>query len=92
MAGMRKYPYQQVDVDENKTIYNIGINIYRLRMEKGLSIRLLALQAGVQERYLYKVENGELRVGIITIIRIAKALNVSVSELIGEDKAYGNEI
>lgn len=82
MAGMRKYPYEQVDVDENKIINTIGENIYRLRTEKGLSIRLLALQAGLDERQLYRIENSEQRVGILSIIKIAKALNVSVDRIV----------
>lgn len=82
MAGMRKYPYQQVEVDEHKTIVAIGDNIHRLRTSKGISIRLLALQAGLNERHLYKIENGEHKAGIIAIIRIAKALDVYIDELI----------
>lgn len=86
MAGMQKYPYEQVNIDEKKIVNTIGDNIYRLRMKKGLSIRLLALNAGLDERQLYRIENSEQKASILSVIKIAKALNIGLDELIkGED-------
>ncbi|MBQ3584511.1 MAG: helix-turn-helix transcriptional regulator [Lachnospiraceae bacterium] len=88
MNGIRKFPYQQIDVNEKRLISQIGDNIYYFRKKKKMSVRMLALTAGVEERYLYRIENGEHCASIATIYRIAKALEMDINDLIGE---IGNE-
>lgn len=84
MSGMKKYPYKQIELDEEKVIKNIQLNIYRIRTEKKISVRMLALKSGVQERYIYKLENGIHKPNIIILTRLAKALDVEISELMGD--------
>lgn len=82
MNGMRKFPFQQVEVNEEEIIANIGRNIHKARIKKNMSVRMLALQAGIQERFLYKIESGEKKAGIMTIIRLAKALDMDINDLV----------
>lgn len=82
MTGIKKFPFQQVEVDEKKILNNIGRNIHHIRTVKKESVRLLALQAGVDEKQLYRIENAQHHAGIITIFRIAKALNVNMNDLV----------
>lgn len=79
---MRKFPFQQIEVDEEEIIENIGLNIHKLRTKKNISVRMLALQAGVDERHLYRIENGERQAGIMFIIRVAKALDMDINDLV----------
>ena len=79
---MKKFPFQQIEVDEKEIITNIGMNIHNARRKKNISVRMLALQAGVEERYLYRIENGEHQAGIMTIIRVAKALDMDINDLV----------
>lgn len=79
---MRKFPFQQIEVDEKEIITNIGMNIHNARTKKNISVRMLALQAGVEERYLYRIEAGERCAKIMTIIRVAKALDMDINDLV----------
>lgn len=85
--GIKKFPFQQIEVDEEEIIANIGLNIHRARVKKNISVRMLALQAGIDERHLYRIESGEGQAGIMTIIRVAKALDMDINDLVeGEFK------
>ena len=55
-----------------------------LREQRGLSVRKLGEKAGVHFVSIVKMETGKLDPRLSTLIRIAKALNVTVSELIGD--------
>jgi transcriptional regulator with XRE-family HTH domain len=55
-----------------------------LRAQQGLSLRTLAEQSGVHYVSLARMEAGTLDPRLSSIQRVAKALGVSVSELIGE--------
>ncbi|MDE6232288.1 MAG: helix-turn-helix domain-containing protein [Lachnospiraceae bacterium] len=82
MAGKIKYAYQMVECDEKKIYSIIAENLYRIRCEKKISIRLLSLTADVNERHLYSIQNGMARASLPVLIRIAKALRVELSELL----------
>lgn len=60
----------------------LGSNIQAARAERGISQRQLALMTGTSRSYLWKIEMGAADVGIDVLIRIAKALDVPVRELI----------
>jgi len=59
-------------------------NLRSLRTTQGLSLRTLAQQSGVHFVSLAKMEAGTLDPRLSSVQRVAKALGVSVSELIGE--------
>lgn len=62
---------------------NLAKNITRLRKAKGLSQERLARLADVANNTLIKMESGENQNPTLdTLKKVAKALNVSVDELI----------
>lgn len=63
---------------------NLAKNIARLRKAKGLSQEKLARLADVANNTLIKMESGENQNPTLeTLKKVAKALEVSVGELIG---------
>lgn len=60
----------------------LGSKIQATRAERCISQRQLALMTGTSRSYLWKIEAGAADVGLDVLIRIARALDVSVSELI----------
>lgn len=63
---------------------DIGNKIHEYRTEKGISQNKLAKLAGVSQAGLSAIESSTKSPSISTVERIAKALNVSVAELMGE--------
>lgn len=62
----------------------LGLNVQRLRREKGWSQEELADQAGLHRTYVSGVERG-IRNPTITIVeKLALALGVSAGSLVGE--------
>lgn len=60
----------------------IGSRIRAERTQCGISQRKLALMTGTSRSYLWKIEIGAADVGIDVLIRIARALDVRVRDLI----------
>lgn len=66
----------------------LGLNLQRLRVEKGLAQEKLAHAAGISAYTYQKFEKGESRPGtpmnprLFTLIAIAQVLEVSISELL----------
>lgn len=58
-----------------------GENVKRIRLERQLTQERLAYSAGLTVFTVSQVELGKLRPLLSTIYQLAKALNVSVSEL-----------
>lgn len=58
----------------------------RIREEKGYSLRRLADKVGMSYVALYRLECGETDPRLETLRKLARALNVTVAELIGERK------
>jgi transcriptional regulator with XRE-family HTH domain len=62
----------------------IGVTLKRLRESKGLSQLQLAKQADVAQAYISEMEAGAKKnPGIETLRKLAKALGVPVTELLG---------
>ena len=60
----------------------LGKHVRELRVQRGMTQRLLAQQANVSERYLGQLESGDGNISIVLLRRIASALQVSLSELL----------
>ena len=61
---------------------SLGANIRAIRTEHGITQQKLALMTGVSRSYLWKIEIGTADVGIDVLIRIARALDMPVRDLI----------
>jgi transcriptional regulator with XRE-family HTH domain len=59
----------------------VGLNVQRLRRDRGLSQEELAHRAGIHQTYLSGVETGKRNPSILVLERIAKALNADVEQL-----------
>jgi len=64
-------------------LVKIGEFIRRTRKVRGLSQELLAVDAGVDRSYMGGIERGEHNLTVMTLIRIAAALDCKVSVLLG---------
>ena len=58
----------------------VGVNVQRLRRDKGLSQEELAHRAAVHQTYLSGVETGKRNPSVGVLERIAAALTVDISE------------
>jgi len=64
--------------------HEIGKNIRMIRKLNELTLDDLAKKAGFTKGYLSKVENSKKAPPVSTLLNIAKAMDVSMSELFGE--------
>lgn len=68
--------------EEKEVLRKIGERVRELRIEKGLSQFELNVDSELSKNQIGRVERGEHNVSIITLIKIAKALQVEISEII----------
>ena len=59
----------------------VGLNIRKIREDKGLSQEKLAALADLHRTYIGQVERGEKNLGLRNLEKIAKALHVNITEL-----------
>ena len=59
-----------------------GQNVQRIRKERNISQEKLAELAGLHRTYIGMIERAEKNITLCNIEKIAKALNVKISELV----------
>jgi XRE family transcriptional regulator, regulator of sulfur utilization len=59
----------------------LGLNIKVLRTKKGLAQDRLAAAAGIDRSYMGMIERGESAATIITLLKLAKALECTIAEM-----------
>lgn len=59
----------------------LALNMLRLRREYGWSQEILALEAGLDRTFIAHVERHKRNISIDNIERLARALDVAISEL-----------
>jgi transcriptional regulator with XRE-family HTH domain len=64
----------------------IGKSIKNIRKAKNITLAYLSEKADFSKGYLSKLENSKKGPPVSTLMRIAKALEVSVSEILGENE------
>lgn len=62
-------------------LLKIEMLIRQIREEKGISLNELAKKANVSKAHLSCVERNEKKASIDTLVKIAKALDVEITEL-----------
>jgi len=65
----------------DKTLTDFGRNVSRLRNDAGLSQEKLAEKADLDRTYLSGIERGVRNPGIKVVIRLARALDVTLDHL-----------
>lgn len=64
-----------------KVLISFGSRIRKLRSEKGFSQEDFAHYIGMDRTYYSSVERGKRNISLVNIHKIAKGLNLSLSEL-----------
>lgn len=72
--------------NEQKFRKILGFNIKIARLQKELSQESLAEMAGISTKHVTKIENAGVTTNIYFIYKIAKALDVTIDELVTEYK------
>jgi len=62
----------------------LGKRIKEFRMSKGITLQELADKTGLTKGYLSKIENSEKAPPVSTLINLAKALDINISNIFGE--------
>lgn len=69
---------------QDPSLIALGEAIRRIRQAKGLTQERLALLSDVDRSYLGRVERGDNNAALLTLVRIASALEVTVAEIMSE--------
>ena len=72
--------------DESKLREILALNIRIERRRKQITQEALAELAGISVKHVTKIENAQVTTSIYFVYRIAKALDVSIDELVTEYK------
>jgi transcriptional regulator with XRE-family HTH domain len=68
----------------------VGVRIRQLREQKGLSQEELGHRAGVDRTYVSSCERGRRNLSLLTLYRIAAALEVEPAALLSRDADEGS--
>lgn len=60
----------------------LGLNLKRIRTKKGISQGDIARELKVSRGFISTIENGKTNPTLATIAKLAKAISVSVNELL----------
>ena len=66
----------------NLRLKTLGFNIKVARMKQNVSQEILAEKIGVTRETISKIETGNSETSILTILDIARALNVDINEFL----------
>jgi len=69
-------------VNESEIKARFGRRLRQLREANRLSQEELAFRAGLHRTYVSSAERGERNVSLVNLVRLARALDVHVSELV----------
>jgi XRE family transcriptional regulator, aerobic/anaerobic benzoate catabolism transcriptional regulator len=72
----RSLPAREVDF-----LLFVGTRVREVRNRRGMTRKMVALEADVSERHLAQLESGEGNISIVLLRRIAEALNISLTAL-----------
>lgn len=71
---------------------DIGFNIMNIRRQKNMSMDVLSKRSGVSKSMLSQIEQEKTNPTVITVWKIARALDVSVEELLHTSGDYQIEV
>lgn len=63
----------------------LGINIQKIRIEKGLTQESLSLESNISRSHIAMIETGKRDVTISALFKISRALKVSLKEIFSFD-------
>jgi transcriptional regulator with XRE-family HTH domain len=71
-----------VNAKEKTYFLKLGAKIKQLREEKGIDQKSFAFDCGIGRTQLYMIENGKTNPRLLTLIKIAQGLDVTVDVLL----------
>lgn len=71
---------------------DIGLNIMNIRKQKNMSMDALSKRSGVSKSMLSQIEQEKTNPTVVTVWKIARALDVSVEELLQTNGDYQIEV
>lgn len=77
--------FNMIRQSDKGNIKKLGANIKRLREAKNLSLRELSYACDIDNSKISKIEKGQINITFTTILQLAKALEISPSELLKTD-------
>ena len=66
----------------------LGATLRHYRKQQGLSQQALATKAGLHYTYVSEIELGQRNVSVLSLLRLATALHLPLSALLGPLEAY----
>lgn len=75
----------------NTELRKFGTRVRQERMRLGISQEELAERAGLHRTYIGGVERGERNVGLLNLLRLARALGVAPGELLSQPNKASRE-
>lgn len=72
------------DGERHPLLKSLGERLRLLRARRGMTRRVVALTADVSERHLANLENGTGNASLLVLDQVARALQCSVAELVGD--------
>ncbi|MEQ8705828.1 MAG: helix-turn-helix transcriptional regulator [Phaeodactylibacter sp.] len=76
-------PYSE---SEQAYLTRLGHRLRSLRKQRGLSQEALAFEADLDRTYVSSVERGERNIAVLNLAKLARALGVEVSVLLGSEE------
>ena len=67
---------------EEKYFKDLGLKIKNIREQNGVDQKSFAFDCEIGRTQLYMIENGKTNPRLLTIMKIAKGLEISLSELL----------
>lgn len=71
---------------EKEVLKRLGLRIKQLRTQKGLSQADLGVEIDVEKSNISRMESGKFNTKILTLFKVAKALDLTLPELLKIEK------
>jgi XRE family aerobic/anaerobic benzoate catabolism transcriptional regulator len=78
---------RRAKTNDERYLKLLGERVRDARARHGMSRRMLARDSGISERYLAELESGRGNFSIVLMRHLAKAIDVPVAELVGDESA-----
>ena len=80
------------ELDEQAYLQQLGGRVREARSRSGLSRKTLATRSAVSERYLAQLESGQGNISVLLLRQVAKALDISLTELLRDEQEHPIEL
>lgn len=74
-----------MNTKESKYFQKLGAKIKQLREERGVDQKSFAFDCEIGRTQLYMIENGRTNPRLLTLMKIADGLEISISELLNNN-------